>query len=113
MELVEEYFWLLPVAMLAYFAWRYARAGSITGALLGGRLTSTVGELQIKSQFMGTQTFKVHILQTDPGDEPKVALAIVSRAPLSISLNPMKLTQAQARELATLLERAAAGQRTF
>ena len=101
-----DYFWLLPLAMVAYFAWRFFRNGSITGALLGGRITNTVGEIELESSALSSRLLKVHVLEAKSDSAPQVALAIVSKAALVASLVPIKLSQAQAKQLASLLERA-------
>jgi hypothetical protein len=104
---LADYFWLLPLAFFGYFAWRYIRTGSITGAFLGGRITNTVGEVELGSLGFTSRVLKVHILETNSDATPQVALAIVSKAPLSGGIVPIKLSREQARQLASLLQRAA------
>jgi len=104
---LDQYFWLLPLAIVGVFAWRFIRSGSLTGALLGGRISNTVGEVELRSSALTSRVLKVHVLETKSDVTPQVALAIVSKAPLAASMVPIKLSRDQARQLASLLEKAA------
>ena len=44
------------------------------------------------------QTLKVHAMESGAG-ESWVGVALVSKAPLAVSMMPLKLTRSQAREL--------------
>jgi hypothetical protein len=103
----DDYFWILPVAIVGFFAWRFIRSGSLTGAMLGGRIARTVGEVQLRSTAFMSSVLKVHVLETKSDATPQVALSIVSKAPLAVSMVPYKLSRDQARQLAALLEQAA------
>jgi hypothetical protein len=100
---------VLPFAVLAIFAlfgWRYLKAGSLVGALLGGRIRDTVGEITLDSGVASSRTLKVHTLEVASGSEPLIALAITSKAPFGASVVPIKLTRFQTLELISLLQRA-------
>ena len=83
MTQIDDYFWIFPLAIFGFFVWRYFRSGSVTGALLGGRITSTVGEIKLQSSGLSSSVLKVHILVTSADAHPQVALAVVSKADLS------------------------------
>ena len=104
----DTLFPLIPLAILGYFAWRYFRRGSIVGALLGGRIVETIGEIKLASSSFGSQTLQVHRLDPGGGSASFVALADTSKAALGASVVPIKLSGPQANELAALLQRASA-----
>ena len=94
------------VAVLGFFAWRYFRNGrTLTGTLLGGRITQEIGEVALSQGSLMSQVLRVSDMQT-PGGERFVALAVVSKAPFGASMVPYRLSLGQARQLASLLQRA-------
>ena len=103
---MEKFFWLFPVAILAYFAYRFIRFRSLMGALLGGRIVEDIGEIDLASPPLTSYRLKVHIIQSSTDALPEVAMAIVAKAPMGASLSPIRLSKSQAMELAALLERA-------
>jgi len=96
----------VPLAVFAFFAWRYFRYGSLVGALLGGRLAETIGEIPLSSRAMSSRVLRISLMQARPGESPALALAITSKAALGASVVPFKLTHSQALELIALLRRA-------
>ena len=106
-KVLENFFWVLPLAFVGILVWRYFRKGSLTGALIGARIASTVGEIDLAAPLGASQVLKVHVLEPGADATSQVALAIVSKAPLAASLVPIKLSREQAQHLATLLEQAA------
>jgi uncharacterized protein with ACT and thioredoxin-like domain len=82
MDKLGDYFWLIPLAFFGVFAWRFIRSGSLAGALLGGRIANTVGEIELQSSTFGSQVLRVHVLESTSEVARQVALAIVSKAPL-------------------------------
>lgn len=106
MDDVEIVFYVIPVAILGYFAWRYFKHGSLTGAMLGGRVSRTVGEVEISLSGFSSSVIRVGILETGPAYAPEVALTVVSKAMLGASMVPLKLSADQARQLAVLLNQA-------
>jgi hypothetical protein len=100
---------ILPViflAVLGFFAWRLFRNGSLVGALLGGKLTETIGEISLSSQALSSRVLRVSLMAARPGESPELALSITSKAALGASVVPFKLSHAQALELISLLQRA-------
>jgi hypothetical protein len=94
------------VAVLGLFAWRYLRSGSLVGALLGGKLTETIGEISLSSHALSSRVLRVSLMAALPGESPELALSITSKAALGASVVPFKLSHAQALELISLLQRA-------
>jgi hypothetical protein len=93
------------VVMIAAFGFRYFRYGSLTGALLGGRVERTVGEIALSAK-VGSRVLKVDILRKHQQSEACVALSLVSKATFGASMVPIELTNAQAKTLAELLAKA-------
>jgi hypothetical protein len=108
MPTFQQIFPFIPLLMLAFFAWRYFKNGSLVGALLGGRLTETIGEISLSSSVFTSRVLRVSLMAAPEGGAKDVALAITSKAALGASVVPVKLSHAQALELLTLLQRATA-----
>jgi hypothetical protein len=102
----EQIFPFIPLAVVAFFAWRYFRSGSLVGALLGGRLTETIGEISLSSKGQSSRVLRVSLMEARPMESPELALAITSKAALGASVVPFKLSHAQALKLISLLQRA-------
>jgi hypothetical protein len=102
----QQIFPFIPLAIFAFFAWRYFRSSSLVGALLGGKLTETIGEIPLSSGGFSSRVLRVSLMAAAPGISPDLALAITSKAALGASVVPFKLSQMQALELITLLQRA-------
>ena len=108
MPTFQQVFPFIPLLLLAFFAWRYFKNGSLVGALLGGRLTETIGEISLSTSGLTSRVLRVSMMAA-PEDGPKdIALAITSKAALAASVVPIKLSHAQALELLALLQRATA-----
>jgi hypothetical protein len=102
----QQIFPFIPFAVFAFFAWRYFRNGSLVGALLGGKLTETIGEISLSNQGLSSRVLRVSLMAAPPGEPPELALAITSKAVLGASVVPFKLSRAQTLELISLLQRA-------
>jgi hypothetical protein len=106
MPTFQQIFPFVPLLVLGFFAWRYFKNGSLVGALLGGRVAETIGEVSLSSSGLTSRVLRVSLME-GPESEPKdIALAITSKAALGASVVPVRLTHAQAVELLTLLQRA-------
>lgn len=103
---MDYLFPILFLGIVGYFILRYVRSGSLVGALLGGTIKREVGKVELTGRAMTSQTLKV-IRMEDAEGENFVALSVVSKAPLAISMVPYRLSKAQAQELAKLLQQAA------
>lgn len=106
MSSLNQIFPFLPLVVLAFFGWRYFRSGSLVGALLGGKLVETIGEISLSSQTMSSRVLRVSLMAALPGQSPDLALAITSKAAFGASVVPFKLSHSQALELISLLQRA-------
>ena len=94
------------LAILALFGWRYFKAGSLVGALLGGRIRETIGEITLDSGVASSRVLRVQTLEVGSEPELLVALAITSKAPFGASVVPIKLTRLQTLGLIALLQKA-------
>jgi hypothetical protein len=103
----ELIFWIAFGVIVLTWGWRFFRSGSLTGALLGGRIETEFGEIELSSSSFQSQKLKVFTIRSSSG-ERNVGIALVSKAPLGASLMPIKLTHTQARELEVMLSRASA-----
>jgi hypothetical protein len=110
MNITDYIFPIIFVAVLGIFVFRFVRNGSVTGALLGGRIADTVGEISLTSSGLASRVLKVQTMEPSLDEKPSVALSIVSKAPLGASVVPIKLTPAQTQELVVLLQRALGNQ---
>jgi len=98
-----EYIFFAALAAVAlFFAWRFFRSGSLTGALLGGSIEREFGEVPLDGGALHSQKVKVYAMKS-PGGERFVGVSLVAKAPLAAGMTAFKLTSAQARELSGLL----------
>jgi hypothetical protein len=108
MPIFQQIFPLILLLILAFFAWRYFKNGSLVGALRGGRLTETIGEISLSSSRFTSHVLRISLMAAPEGGANDVALAITSKVALGVSVVPVKLSHAQALELLALLQRATA-----
>ena len=108
MPTFQQIFPLIPLLILALFAWRYFKNGGLVGALLGGRVAETIGEISLSTYGMTSRVLRVSLMASPEVGPKDIALAITSKAPLAASVVPVKLSHAQALELLALLQRATA-----
>ena len=108
MPTFQQIFPFIPLLIFVFFGWRYFKNGSLVGALLGGRLKETVGEISLSSSRLSSRILRVSLMAAPEGGRNDIALTITSKAALGASVVPFKLSHAQALELATLLQRATA-----
>jgi hypothetical protein len=101
----EHVFFAVVAAFVLFFAWRFLRSGSLTGALLGGSIERQFGEIALDGGALHSQRLKVYAMKS-PSGERFIGVSLVAKAPLAASMTPFRLTSAQARELAALLTRA-------
>jgi len=102
----EYVFFAVFALAVGGFAWRFVRGGSLAAAMLGGRITREIGEIQVESRMGSSTSVRIYDMAID--GQSRVGLVVVSKAFLAASMAPVKLTRAQARELAALLQRAVA-----
>ena len=102
---VEYIFFAVFALVVAHLLWRFFRSGSLTGAMLGGRIAKEVGEISLAKGAVSSQLLRVLEMESHSG-ERFVGVAVVSKAPMAASMMPFKLSRAQAQELVVLLQRA-------
>ena len=107
MDFFPVIFFAIFVLVGGRFIYGRIKHGSWTGAFLGGSIDRTFGELQLSKGLTSSQTLKVVSLSDASGREDFVGLVFTAKAPLGASMQPFKLTKAQAQELATYLSMAA------
>lgn len=100
-------FWAFFAFVVGNMAWRYFRSGSFTGAMLGGTIRREIGQASVKSGSFSSQTLKVFAMESAEG-ESFIGMSLVYKAPFAISMQPIKLTKAQAQDLVRLLQQALA-----
>lgn len=104
----EHLFWGFFVGVLAHLAWRYFRNGrSLTGVMLGGRISREIGEIPLSQGSFSSQVLRVWDMESPEG-ERFIGLSVVSKAPLAASMIPYRLSHTQAQQLISLLQRASA-----
>jgi len=107
MDYFQLIFFAIFALVVARFLYGRLKYGSWTGSFLKGSIDRTIGEIRLSAGIGGTHTLKIHTLRSDEDDARSVALVVVSKAPLGASMQPYRLSKAQARELASLLTQAA------
>jgi hypothetical protein len=99
-------FGILLLVIAGSFVWRYLRSGSLTGALLGGKIESTIGEITLSRAGLSSSVLRIHVMRETGQSDPFLGLSVVSKAPLGASMVPVRLTRAQVQELQTMLQQA-------
>lgn len=102
---------LIPLTIVIYFACSYFRNGSLVGALLGGRIVETFGRVTVGSSWIGPQSVRVHRVDAIDDGGAFVAVELTSKSILGETLVPVRLSAAEARRLAALLNSAADARR--
>lgn len=88
----------------AYFLYSVIRHGGITGAIFGGKISSSIGEVSAYKRGLLSQKLKVHVLETDDPAAPRVGIQLTSSAPGSWNTVPIRLSDDGVRELISLLK---------
>ncbi len=107
MDYPQLIFFAIFVLIAGRFLYGRVKYGSWTGSFLKGSIDRTIGEVRLAAGIGGKHTLKVQILRSDDDGGRFVGLVVVSKAPLAVSMQPYRLTKAQARELASFLTQAA------
>ena len=107
MDYPQLIFWVAFAVVAGRFLYGRLKFGSWTGSFLKGSIEHTIGEIQLSSGMGRTQTLKVQTLRGVDGEGQFVGLVIVSKAALAVSMQPYRLSKAEARELARILGQAA------
>jgi hypothetical protein len=75
----EYVFFAAFVAVVLFFAWRFFRSGSLTGALLGGSIEREFGEISLDGGALHSQKLKVYAMKS-PSGERFVGVSLVAKA---------------------------------
>ncbi|MDX2197427.1 MAG: hypothetical protein SF069_00475 [Phycisphaerae bacterium] len=100
--LIIPAFALIP---LGYFLAARVRYGSWVGALLRGQIERELGAIRLLEGTTGSQTMCVYLMSNAASEEPFIGITITSKAPMSVQMQALKLSQAQATELGAILSR--------
>jgi hypothetical protein len=98
--------YILPIfffIVITAFLYQIIKYRGIKGALLRGRITQTIGEIELSSPALTSRLLKIHILESS---DYKIGIEITSKAPFGISMIPISMTIEQAIELNRLLSHA-------
>lgn len=101
----EYLIFLVFAVVVGSFVWKFFKSGSLTGAMLGGRVHREVGELELQKGMATSQVLRVLSMEAADG-ERFIGVSVVSKAPLGASTVPFRLSRVQAQELSRLLETA-------
>lgn len=99
----EPIFFVIFSFVAAAFLWRFFSSGSLTGAMLGGKISKELGVISLGGGTFTSQNLKVLAMKSKNGEQ-FIALSVVSKAPFGASMVPFKLTKPQAQELIRLLQ---------
>ncbi len=92
-------------AVAAWLLYRVIRHGGVKGAVFGSRILETHGEIEPSRRGLTATAVKVHSIESD-SVEPDVGLELVSRGGGKYHMTPVRLSRAEARRLAQLLQQA-------
>jgi hypothetical protein len=102
-----EYLFLgLFVAIAGYFVFNLIRHKGLKGALFGGRIAETFGEVPGTKQGPVSVSLKVHAVASPDHPTPDGGLELVARSFASYQMMPIRLQRAEAQELLRLLQAA-------
>lgn len=63
MTILDQFFWLPPVAFAAFFLFRLIKYGGFRGMLYGSTVLRTVGEVELTRTFGLTTSLRVLVLE--------------------------------------------------
>ena len=106
-SLFNVVFWLMIAGFLGAFAYRFLKYKGFKGAMFGGEIVHTIGEVEGKRQFGGRPVLKVHVLRSPESADAEVGLEFVAKTFASYQMMPITLARAEASKLASLLAEAA------
>jgi hypothetical protein len=102
-----EYLFLgLFAAIAGYFLFNLFRYKGLKGALFGGRIVETFGEVRGTKQGPVRVSLKLHSVASPDHPTPDVGLELVARSFASYQMMPIRLRRTEAQELLRLLQRA-------
>jgi hypothetical protein len=111
MESARAFLWVIPLSMLAIFAWRYLSNGGAVAAVLRSRVVEAIGEITIPVA-AGSSKLRVYVMEPNTDGDGRmrpIALAVSSASPLAAELIAISLSTDEVKQLILLLERATLG----
>jgi hypothetical protein len=93
---------LLFISIFGWFIFMSFKNGGLKGAVLGGKIKRTVGQIGPVIAMMGKTTIKVHEFDTT-GKYNAVCMEIVNTTMLSYTLEGIRLSRDEATKLANML----------
>ncbi len=102
----ESLFGLFLLIFGSYVIFQVVTKG-FKGALFGGRISKSYGEVKLAKKGMMSTGLGVHGITTDDGS--RIGIEIVHKSPFGFQMTPVTLTKTEAQELAQLLLTAAGG----
>jgi hypothetical protein len=93
----------LIAVVFFYMLYQFSTKG-FKGAVLGGRIVKTIGEVQ-KTHSFATETLRIHVV--DRNGEKCVGIELSHFAYLSYSMTGLSISRSDARRLADMIQAAA------
>lgn len=104
MDINPEYvFFAVFAAFAGYFLYQMATKG-FKGAMFGGRIEKTYGEIELEKQGIMSGKLKIHRIASSNGS--KVGIEVVHKSLLSFQMVPATLRKEEVRRLIQLLTQA-------
>jgi hypothetical protein len=97
----------IGVIVVLSLLYRVAKYGGVRGALLGARSDRTIGELDLGRRALLRTRLRVHRLDVDGADQPRIMLEVVRMTFMAYQTSPIALRTEDATMLRDLLARAA------
>jgi len=105
MKFTEEFvFWPIFLLIAGYFLYRIIRNKGLRGAMFGGIVSKTIGEIELAKKGMIRSKIKVHRIQS--GGANKIGIEVVHKGHLSYHMTPITLSREEAVRLTELIGRA-------
>lgn len=105
MKFTPDYFiYAIFLLFVGYFIFRIIKYKGFRGALFGGEITKTFGEIELSKPGMLKTKLRIHRIKADGKND--VGIEVISKSPLSYHVYPVKLSREEATRLAELITRA-------
>jgi hypothetical protein len=106
MKFTSDYFvYVVFLLFIGYFFIRIIKYKGFRGALFGGEITKTFGEIELSRPGLLKTKLKIHRIKADGKND--VGVEVISKSALSYRVYPVNLSREEASRLAELITRAA------
>ena len=102
----ESIFIVIFAIAAGYFLVSIVKNKGLKGAILGGKVKTTLGEIELESKGLIKTKIKIHSIEKN--GKSNISLEIVHRSILSYQMVPVTMTKDEARQLIELMQRAMA-----